>query len=843
MSEQLVKDIGLHDYLGILCGDGTGFLCVATTDQSHLRNLTPRFFAASDVSSIAAYIQSLTAKKLQVVVGFARLARPPISGRGKAKDISVLSAIGMDIDIADSNKPNKALPKSIDEALEALETLPLPPSLVIKSGSGLHAYWALDSDLHINDEEDRKQARALISNFYRGVASQLPQFSFDATHDLARMFRAPDSYNLKDVNNPLLVSVLVNHASARRYSHDDVISVSVESGSRKPLQPLVPESTSGVDIPIDVELLEEGCNWFREAWKNGEWASYSEWFAVASLLSKSPRGRELFHQWSSGHTNYDPSETDAKYDQVDPDKADRTCSGLSQIDGGKRCSTCVFKGGINSPIEIAIPTKRSVIVNGRQLPEKTSSLWAGVHVNNNPPRLFSFENQIARVNEAEATVEVLDLVRSKYEFARQVNWLSSVRKGWGAPTNPCPIVIADAMATPFPPLPILKGVISIPVMTRSGRILQEPGYDTESGLFYVGSRFCRPNIDMQASKKDALDALKWIEEEVLIDFPFEDDASRAAAISLAILPFVRELISGQTPMYLLDKPSAGTGATMLTKALLLPYLGKEISVKPWTSSEEERRKQITAHMMSGGGPFFFDNMSNYINSDVLAMALTAETWSDRVLQTSRMVNLQNRSIWAATGNNPNFHWQIARRIARIRLVPKTADPTQRTGFKHPELLNWVSENRQKFVENILTILVAWSNAGQPAFTGKALASYESWSRVMGGILEFLEVPGFLANLDSFKESQDNDGQATLELIQLWWDEFQGGPMRGAKFFDTFKNTEAAGFWEAPSDKGRSTKAGRWLQTLKDRIFDLNGVQVKVTKSGRDMYLKEIVGKV
>jgi len=839
LNTQLVKDSGLLDYLNILCGDGTGFLCIATTDQPHLKNLTPRFFAASDASSIATHIQSLTAKKLQVVVGFARLARPPISGRGKAKDISVLSAIGMDIDIADPNKPNKALPRSIDEALEALETLPLPPTLVIKSGSGLHAYWALDSDLHINDEEDRKQARAFISNFYRGVAAQLPQFSFDATHDLARMFRAPDSYNLKDVNNPLLVSVLVNHASARRYTHDDVISVSVESGSHKPLQPLIPESTLSVDIPMDVKLLEDGCNWFREAWKNGESASYSEWFAVASLLSKSPSGRELFHQWSSGHPDYDPSETDAKFDQVDPDKADRTCVGLASIDGGKRCARCPFKGAIKSPIELAIPSKRAVITTGRQLPEKTSALWAGVHVQNNPPRIFSYDNQIARVNESDSSVEILDLVRAKFEFARQVNWLSSVSKGWGTPTNPCPTVIQDALATPFPPLPKLKGVVSIPVMTESGELLMREGYDDASGIFHNVDKNCVPQVNLDATREDARAAVQWIEEEVLADFPFEDKASKAAAISLAILPFIRELIAGQTPLYLIDKPSAGTGATMLTKALLMAFIGKEITTKQWTSTEDERRKQITAHLMSGGGPIFFDNMSDKISSNVLAMALTSETISDRVLQTSKLVTLRNRSIWAATGNNPQFEDQLLRRIVRVRLVPVTADPTARTGFRHPELLKWLHDNRKEFVEKILTIIVAWSNAGRPMFSGKGLASYESYSRVVGGIVEFVGIPGFLTNLEQFKASQDSERVLLEELVKAWWSEHGGQPMKPKQVCAIFKDLEVASLWDAPTERGQVTKTGKWLSLQQDRIVDLGDISVQVMHSGRTFYLKEV----
>jgi len=841
LSAQL-SDAGVRDYLSMLCGDGSGVICIASTNQPHLKTLQSKFFPASDVESIVNHVELLADKKMQVLASFARLNKAPVSGRGKASDVSTFCVIGMDIDIADPKKPNKSLPKDIDEAMSALESLPLPPTLIVKSGTGLHAYWALDEEIHISDDEDLKRARAFVSNFYRGVAAQLPQYVFDATHDLARLFRIPSSYNLKDINNPIQATVIANFTATRKYSHEDVIAVSVEPSSKRTSGPLIAESGAELNAPIDPKLLELGCNWYREVMKYGSTANYTEWFAVASLLSKAPNGRELFHQWSGKHPDYDPVETDTKFDQVDPDKADRTCVGLASIDGGKRCNRCPFKGGINSPIELATPTKRTVITTGRQLPEKTAALWAGIHVQNNPPRVFSFDNQIARVNESDSSVEVLDLARARFEFARQVNWLSGVRKGWGTPTNPCPTVIQDALATPFPPLPRLQGVVSIPVVTKSGELLVKEGYDERSGLFHNVDKECIPSININATREDALEAIRWIEEEVLVDFPFEDDASRAAAISLAILPFVRELIAGQTPLYLIDKPSAGTGATMLTKALLIAFLGKEITTKQWTSSEDERRKQITAHLMSGGGPIFFDNMSDKISSDVLAMALTSETISDRVLQTSNLVTLRNRSVWAATGNNPQFEDQLLRRIVRVRLVPITADPTARTGFKHPELLRWLLDNRKDFVEKILTVIVAWSNAGRPAFSGKALASYESWSRVMGGILEFVGIAGFLTNLEKFKASQDNEKMLLEELARTWWSEHGGGALKPKEVLTLFGELEVASLWDAPTPRGQVTKTGKWLSVQKDRIVDIGDTSVQVIRSGRDFYLKEVVEK-
>ncbi len=828
----------LRNFVDAICGDGTGFVAITNSTTKSVAGGGSQFFPASHSSPVIDAIKSVANKQQGAVIGFSRMASPPLNGRGKSEDVIAFSVIGMDIDIKDSNKANKALPETIDEAIDALETLPLPPTLIVKSGSGLHAYWRISEDIHINDDSERKSAQSFVANFYKGVARDLPQYSFDATQDIARVFRAPATYNLKDPNNPRLVSIISDRSGERVYKQEEILAVSATRSSTKGRESIIKINDTQSDGNIDVELLQ-GCNWFREAMRSGNRASYSEWFAVGALFSRATNGRQLFHNWSSAHPDYDEAETDAKFDQVDPEKAERTCEGLAKIDGGKRCAGCVFKGGIHSPIELGTKGKRTVILSGKQLHEKTASLWAGVHVNNNPPRLFSFENQVARINVSDGSIEVLDSRRATFEFARQVDWLSSLNNGWGRPVNPCERVVNDAMVSPQLPLPIIKGVVTIPVFTSQGHLLDKPGYDAESCLFYAAGKSSALSINRNATREDALEALKWIEEEVLFDFPFEEDASKAAAISLALLPFVRELITGQTPLYLLDKPAAGTGATMLTKALLIPYLGREISVKPWTSTEDERRKQITAHLMSGGGPFFFDNLPRYINSDVLAMALTADNWSDRVLQTSQMVKLRNRSIWAATGNNPQFHSQIARRIVRIRLVPLAADPTERTNFRHPKLLNWVSQNRQQFVEKILTILLAWSNAGKPTYSGSSLASYESWSEVMGGILEFLEVPGFLGNLRSFKESQDNDEQPTQELIESWWTQHQGAPLRPAQVYSTFQDLEAAGYWDAPSDKGKSTKAGRWLNTQKDRVFVVNGTSVRVVKNGRQMYLKEV----
>jgi hypothetical protein len=52
-----------------------------------------------------------------------------------------------------------------------------------------------------------------------------------------------------------------------------------------------------------------------------------------------------------------------------------------------------------------------------------------------------------------------------------------------------------------------------------------------------------------------------------------------------------------------------------------------------------------------------------------------------------------------------------------------------------------------------------------------LGSYEEWARVMGGILDYIGVPGFLGNLSANDEV--NSAEAEWRgFVRLWWDSFQ-----------------------------------------------------------------------
>jgi putative DNA primase/helicase len=157
-----------------------------------------------------------------------------------------------------------------------------------------------------------------------------------------------------------------------------------------------------------------------------------------------------------------------------------------------------------------------------------------------------------------------------------------------------------------------------------------------------------------------------------------------------------------------------------------------------------------------------------LDSAQLASVLTAETWTDRVLGQTRMIELANRCTWVITANNPRLSLEVARRCIRIRMDAKTDRPWDRQGFKHVPLRKWALEHRAELVHAVLVMVQGWLAAGSPS-AGKTLGSFEPWAEVIGGILQFAGVPGFLEGADQFYDNADADGQEWREFTVAWWE--------------------------------------------------------------------------
>ena len=212
-----------------------------------------------------------------------------------------------------------------------------------------------------------------------------------------------------------------------------------------------------------------------------------------------------------------------------------------------------------------------------------------------------------------------------------------------------------------------------------------------------------------------------------------------------------------------------------------------------------------------------DNVTNTLDSGELASALTALAWEDRILGKSETISLPVRCVWVTTANNPTMSTEIARRSIRIRLDPGVDRPWTLDGFKHVDLRKWADEYRRELVWSALVLIQNWIAIGMTPPTMKPLGSYEDWSKVIGGILEAADIPGFLANLHQFYEAADLEGAIWRTFVADWWASFSSKTVTVADLFSLARKNddfELAG----KSDRAKKISFGKQLARQRDRVL-------------------------
>ena len=370
--------------------------------------------------------------------------------------------------------------------------------------------------------------------------------------------------------------------------------------------------------------------------------------------------------------------------------------------------------------------------------------------NSPAPYIFRRGSELARlgIGDSGPTAEALTVVSLKGILDRAADFVSATKDG-DKPARPPQDVVADILALPesMAPVPPLQSIAGAPVFVPGGRLLSDDGYDVQTGI-YLHLRGLGPRDTMPLD--EALDVLN----ELLGDFPFVDDASLAHAFALLLQPFVRPLIAGPCPLYLINAPSRGTGKGLLASMAAVVALGEPAHVMVLTANEEEIDKRLTSILLAGHPLVLIDNVTA-LRSSSLAAALTATGWQGRLLGKSRMVRVRNDATWVATGNNPALSDEITRRTVEIRLDAGVECPEERTGFLHPQLLAWATKRRTRLVGACLSIIGVWVDAGMP-LGGGVLGGFEPWAGPMSGILDAAGVPGFLGNRDQLRHRVDRE---------------------------------------------------------------------------------------
>ncbi len=447
-----------------------------------------------------------------------------------------------------------------------------------------------------------------------------------------------------------------------------------------------------------------------------------------------------------------------------------------------RTADQVFRGGTSLDAGLSV----SVLI------DKTMAALAAANRSDrtNKPRLYVRGGVPVRVHyDEDERPSVKEIAESGMlvEIDRAIRYTHTSKTLGRYRVSPPKTMVAGLLAETHFPFPALTGITEIPVMRPDGSVLAKPGYDTKTGLLYMPIPGAPeippvPEKPTDAQIQAAFDLL----HEVISDFPFHSPADRANALALLLTLVMRGVISGNVPLSLIDAPTAGTGKGLLVEVLTLIAIGHISTFITEATSDADWGKRLTTALMTGRTFYVIDNVELPLRSSDLASLLTAPEWGNRILATNREFKVSGsaRGVWCATGNNIMLDGDMARRCYRVRLDAKISNPFLREAkeFTHPDLKQWVMEERPHILNALLTVCSGWYAKGKPLSTLR-LGSFEQWSQTIGGILNLDHTTvgsQFMQNGSELWEQGDIDSEEWEPFIRQLVTDMDGQPFMLSK---------------------------------------------------------------
>ncbi len=505
-------------------------------------------------------------------------------------------------------------------------------------------------------------------------------------------------------------------------------------------------------------------------------------------------------------------------------------------------------GGVDLP---------SIQVNNRQLRDVLEDTWRAIaRINGElsdferlPFFLFQRQGALVRLvaNGSDGGLEI-EMAQDSSVFALLVhaaNWIKLTEEAV-LQVHPPHDLARVMMSFPQPDLPTIEAVLRTPVFGRAGQLIREAGYHRDERVWLqTREQLDLPAVPDTPAPEDVVAARSLLFDELLGDFPFVNRSDAAHGVAAMILPFVRRLFRGPTPIHLIEAPRPGSGKGLLANVISVVAHGTTCETKTLPGDEEEARKLLTTELIKGRPLILLDNADERkpIQSGALASVTTAEIWGNRQLGKLDSVVVPNLALWLMTANNPKLAGEMARRCIRVRIDPKIDRPWKRGGFRHQHLLDWARENRARLVHAVIVLVKAWLAAGRPEHPVR-LGSFERWSSVVGGIIQAAGISGFLESLDELYDASDKEGQEWRAFADAWWRSFRSAPQKVA---DLNQFCEREGLMldvrGDRSERSQQVRLGNALHSHRDQVYERYRI-VKVEPPrqhrGTAMYALEVL---
>ena len=409
-------------------------------------------------------------------------------------------------------------------------------------------------------------------------------------------------------------------------------------------------------------------------------------------------------------------------------------------------------------------------------------------------------------------------------------------------------LVQDLLAFSDQKLRPIRGLTKIPVLRPDGSILDQPGYDSATALWYDPPAGGVIKAVPPRPTAVEIDGAVVVIRKPFAEFPWQAGAM-AGAVACLMDQFVMPMVDGPRPLFVFVAPSGahGTGKTLVPKIIHAVVTGRKLPPNALPTKEEEVEKRIQSFLLAGEPMKCWDNIDRMIDSPSIAVLHTSEWWQGRTLGKSEAPLLPNVTTWMATMNGGSLSKEIARRTITVVLDAGTEAPHKRTGFDISNVEQWALTHRFEVVRALLILARAWVVAGRPRDPELVLGSFESWVQVVGGILHHAGIDG-LPDAVGASEARDTLSDEHARFVTAWLNApVWGGPQSASNLAVLARNSECyvdkLGETEQLQTLG-SRMRSKVLERLLGRIVAGHRVRKSETLSdGRSTYYLETVGGV
>lgn len=498
----------------------------------------------------------------------------------------------------------------------------------------------------------------------------------------------------------------------------------------------------------------------------------------------------------------------------------------------------------------------SIIVEGGKLPKIVDNMERAL-LKNLPHSIFQRSGQIVKISKIDQITtsrfeyiegedvfnESVSAIRRKQGtiiiwpvneanltelFAKTANFIKLDSKGGNYPADPPTRAVSIyAGRVGSWKLPILTRIIECPTLRHDGSILDKPGYDEMTGLYFEPGQTRFLEVPENPSKDEAIEALEGIKRH-LKDFPFVDNASRSVALAAILTGLVRQSLRS-APLFAFTAPTMGSGKSLLADIVAIIATGRNAPAMSQAKDSEEDKKRLLSLLLTGDPIILIDNVEKPISGDALCSILTQETYQDRLLGLNRMIMVDTHVTFMATGNNLHFKGDITTRALLCSIDPKMERPEERK-FKG-DLRQIVTRQRSFIVQNALTVLRAYHIAGRPSQDIKPYGRFEQWSDFVRSALVWLGEEDPCRT--RYKIDADDPVQAQLgSLLKAWWDNYKGSSVSLNKVIEDIE--------EVDGEEEKVTP----LVILHDSIAEIaGGDNGKINSRTLGWYIRKYEGRV